>query len=48
MAISNLETAAQAVKEVTGNYERHSQAAKEIAHEYFDSNKILSDILDHI
>ncbi len=48
LAISNLETAAHAVKEVTGNYERHSQAAKEIAHEYFDSNKILSDILDHI
>jgi hypothetical protein len=47
-ATNDLETAAQAVKEVTRNYARHSQAAKEIAHEYFDSNKVLSDILKHV
>ncbi len=47
-ATNDLETAAQAVKEVTGNYARHSQAAKEIAHEYFDSNNVLSDILKHV
>jgi hypothetical protein len=47
-ATNDLEAAAQAVKEVTENYARHSQAAKEIAREYFDSNKVLSDILKHV
>lgn len=48
LAISDVETAAEAVKEVAQNYKYHSQAAKEIAREYFDSNKILSDILINI
>lgn len=48
LAISDLETAEEAVKEVVGNYKRHSQAAKAIANDYFDSDKILSDILKHI
>jgi hypothetical protein len=48
LAISDLETAAQAVTEVTANYARHSAAAREIAREYFDSGKVLSDILSHV
>lgn len=48
LTISDLETASQAVAEVTANYEKHSKAARAIAHEYFDSGKILSDILVHV
>lgn len=47
-AINDLETAIQAVKEVTGNYARHARAAKDIAQEYFDSSKVLADILKHV
>jgi hypothetical protein len=45
LAISDLESAAEAVEEVTGNYKKHSQAARAIAYEYFDSGRVLSDML---
>lgn len=48
IAISDLATATEAVKEVTGNYNRHSRVARDIAREYFDSGKILTDILNQI
>ncbi len=48
LAIHDFDTALQAVKEVMVNYEHHSRAAKKIALEYFDSNKVLGDILKHI
>ena len=48
LAISDLETAAEAVADVTANYARHANAARDIAREYFDSGKILSDILAHV
>jgi hypothetical protein len=48
LAINNLEDALEAVNEISGNYAYHARAAKNIAHEYFDSFKVLGDILDHI
>lgn len=37
--------AVASIEEVNGNYERHWQWAREIAEEYFDSNKVLSSLL---
>ena len=48
LAFTSLEEAAGAVNEVVNNYEDHSKAAKEIAHEYFDSNKVLSDLISQL
>lgn len=48
IAMHDLESAAEAVKEVTGNYDHHSKAALGIAHEYFDSYKVLGDMLSHV
>ena len=48
IAINNLGDAVEAVKELSGNYEHHSKAAKKIALDYFDSDKVLGDILHHI
>ena len=42
------QSAVEAVKDIRGNYEKHSKAALNIAHEYFDSNKVLGDILNHV
>ena len=33
------------VEEISGNYEAHCRAAREIAEEYFDSDKVLSKLL---
>jgi hypothetical protein len=46
IAITDLESATEAVKEVKANYKHHSAAATEIANEYFDSSKILGNILE--
>ena len=48
MAIHDLESATDAVKEIKSNYKHHSAAATEIANEYFDSSRILGDILSHV
>jgi hypothetical protein len=47
-AFTNLQTAKDAIEEVTGNYEQHTKAAKDIAREYFDSSKVLSQLLCNI
>jgi hypothetical protein len=47
IAMHDLESATEAVRSVRADYARHSKAATEIAHEYFDSNKVLSDMLSH-
>jgi hypothetical protein len=41
-------SAIDAIKEVAGNYHHHSQMAEEIASEYFDSNKVLSHLIDQL
>lgn len=38
--------AAAAIKEVEANYERHAKAARAIAEEYFDSDKVLTRLID--
>jgi hypothetical protein len=48
LAIHDLESAVEAVKEVSSNYKYHSNAAAEIAKEYFDSSKVLGDILSYV
>ena len=42
---NNLESAREAIKEVNGDYAKHSKAAKEIAYDFFESGKVLNDIL---
>ena len=47
-AMNDLESAKEAVQAVTEDYDHHSKAAIEIAHEYFDSKKVLGDMLSHV
>jgi hypothetical protein len=46
IVFSTLEEAVSGVEEICGNYERHSKAAREIAEEYFDSDKVLTRLLE--
>ncbi len=41
-----LDEAAAAVREVERNYEQHSRAARAIAEEYFDSDKVLAQLIE--
>lgn len=41
-----IEEAAAAIREVEGNYDRHSKAARAIAENYFDSAKVLDRLLE--
>lgn len=45
---TDLETAAMAIKEVTGDYEKHAKAARDIGYEYFDSGKVLTHFLNQL
>jgi len=40
------EEAAQGVREVEADYARHSDAARAVAEEYFDSAKVLGHLLE--
>jgi hypothetical protein len=42
----NIEEAADAIQEVEANYSRHAKAAREIAEVYFDSDKVLTKLID--
>lgn len=42
---SNLDEAVAAIDAVAADYPRHAGAAKEIAHEYFDANRVVANIL---
>jgi hypothetical protein len=46
LVFSDLTQAVGAVHEVQANYKRHANAAREIAEQYFDSDKVLADLLD--
>ena len=46
LSFSTIEEAAAAIKEVEGNYARHQEAALSIAREYFDSDKVLTRLID--
>lgn len=46
LSFTQVEEAADAIREVRGNYERHAKAAHAIAQEYFDSDKVLSRLIE--
>ena len=48
LTYSTLEEAADKVEEICGDYRRHSHAARAIAEEYFDSDKVLSAFLERV
>jgi hypothetical protein len=45
LGFSNLDEAVEGAREISGNWRRHARAAREIAEEYFDSRKVLGDLL---
>jgi hypothetical protein len=45
-AAHDLDEAAAAIAEVRGNYARHSRAARGLAREYFDAERLLSSMLE--
>lgn len=48
LTFSTLEEAIAGVEEITTNYERHSRAARAIAEEFFDSDKVLTRLLEKL
>jgi hypothetical protein len=46
LAFDTLDDAAAAIKEVEAEYVKHARAAREIAEAYFDSEKVLSHLID--
>ena len=48
LSFSTVESAKLAVEDIIHNYKMHSNAAKELANEYFDSSKVLSAMIDQI
>ena len=47
-AFNSCEEAADAIRTIESDYDRHRKAALEIAHEYFGYEVVLSEILDHM
>ncbi|MGH8542397.1 MAG: glycosyltransferase [Gammaproteobacteria bacterium] len=45
---STLDEAAAGVEKIAGDHERHSRAARAIAEEFFDSDKVLKRLLDRL
>ncbi|MEP6709161.1 MAG: hypothetical protein ABJB32_03395, partial [Verrucomicrobiota bacterium] len=48
IAFSSLDEAKAGVDEICRNYVQHSKAAREIAQEYFDSDKVLTRLLKRL
>jgi hypothetical protein len=46
LTFRTLDEAAENIREVSANYERHSRAARAIAAEHFDSDRVLSRLVD--
>lgn len=46
LPFNTLEEAVVAIREVKNDYERHAKAARNIAEEYFDSDKVLTLLID--
>jgi hypothetical protein len=46
LPFSTLDEATAAIAELQGRYEEHCKAAREIADEYFDSTRVLRDLID--
>ena len=43
---TTLEEAAEGIRDVAGNYDRHSQAAHDLAQEFFAANKVLTSMIE--
>jgi hypothetical protein len=48
LTFSTLDEALSGVEELSGNYARHARAARAIAEEYFDSDKVLGQLLSKL
>lgn len=48
LTFSTLDEAAAGVEGINGNYARHCKVAREIAEEYFDSDKVLARLLEEL
>jgi glycosyltransferase involved in cell wall biosynthesis len=46
LPFTNLEQAVDGIRQVESAYERHARAAREIAEQYFDSDKVLHRLID--
>jgi hypothetical protein len=46
LPFNTIEEAADAIQEVEANYDRHAKAARGIAEEYFDSDRVLSRLIE--
>ena len=46
LPFTTLEEAAEAIYSIEGDYRRHSEAARAIANQYFDSNKVLHKLIE--
>jgi hypothetical protein len=48
LAFRTIDEAAAGAREIVANYERHSRAARKLAKDYFDSDKVLATMLKQI
>jgi hypothetical protein len=48
LPFTDMEEAVAGIREVEHNYRRHALAARAIAEEYFDSQKVLSHLIDRV
>ena len=46
LTFTSLDEAVSAIDEVEGNYRRHAKAARALAEEFFDSQKVLTDLIE--
>ncbi len=46
LAFRTMDEAAAAIRDVEAHYERHAAAARAIAEQYFDSDRVLSRLID--
>lgn len=47
-AFQDMDSARTAFEQIQSNYKRHSQLARQLAHEYFDHHKVLSGLIDFV
>ena len=48
ITFTTVEEAIAGVEEITNHYERHARAARAIAEQYFDSDRVLARLLDKL
>ena len=47
-APATIDEASESLAEIAGNYNRHAEAARELAHEYLEAEKVLTRFLDEV